>query len=376
MSAPAREGLFRDLYPGAHEHIYLDAAAVGITSTRVRDAMNQTMLHHEHLGIAGADERDHTLTRTRERVASLIGGHSARVAFTQNTSTGLAIAANGIDWAQGDNILVPAGEFPSNFYPWVQLRRHGVELREIPMTEGHADLRSLRSLTDDRTRMLAISAVQYSSGYRYDLAELGEYCRGAGILLVVDATQAAGALDIQAERDGVDLLAISAHKWMLGPLGIGFVHLSEKAMDSLRPSVVGWLSVEHPFDFDHEPLLAQDARRFESGTENAVGLAGLDASISLMLEAGTQTIEDHILDSTEELSTLLDARGWSHLRNPDRTHWSGILISTTGAHDDAMFARLRDAGVRCSRRGGGIRFSPHYYTSSDDLYRIYDLAKL
>jgi len=243
------------------------------------------------------------------------------------------------------------------------------------MVDGHADLGALRLLVDARTRLLAISAVQYSSGYRYDLGALGEFCRASDILLVVDATQAAGAMTIDADGDGIDVLAVSAHKWMLGPLGIGFVHLSPRAMDTLAPSVVGWLSVEHPFDFDHEPRLASSAVRFESGTENAVGLAGLDATVELMLSAGPRAIEEHILDATAELSERLEECGWTTLRDSRRQTWSGILIASSGGDDDAVFARLTAAGIRCSRRGGGIRFSPHYYTSSDDLDRVFDVAR-
>ncbi len=373
MAEALSRPLFRDLYPGADECVYLDVAAVGLISTRVREAMLQTLENHEGLGIAGSEQRAETLALTRRRVAELIGGHTDRVAFTQNTSTGLAIVANGIDWAEGDNILVPAGEFPSNFYPWTQLRRRGIELREVPMIDGHADLGALADLADERTRLLSISAVQYSSGYRYDLAEIGAYCRQAGILFVVDATQAAGALTIDADRDGIDVLAASAHKWMLGPLGIGFVHLSPGAMEALNPSVVGWLSVDRPFDFDHDPILAPDGRRFESGTENAVGIAGLGAAIDLVLTAGRDVVENCVLDATAELSALLIDRGWELRRTPDRRNWSGILIATSGA-DDAMFERLRVAGVRCSLRGGGIRFSPHYFTDPADLHRVHDLV--
>jgi selenocysteine lyase/cysteine desulfurase len=340
----------RALYPGLADQVYLDVAAVGLVSTRVEAAAAEMTAAHARLGAAAGSAWSENVARGRQAVASLIGGSADRVAFTQNTSTGMALVANGIDWAPGDKVVVPAGEFPSAFYPWTQVRRHGVEVREIPMVAGRADLDALPALVDARTRVLAISTVQYTSGYRYDLGRLVACTRDA--LLVVDGTQSVGALTVDIE--GIDVLAVSAHKWMLGPLGIAFVHFSPRAMERLHPSVVGWLSVEQPFDFDHEPRLASDGRRFESGTENAAGIAGLTAAIAIVLEAGIGAVERWILDRTAELAELLGAtpRG------------SGILIAPG---DAALHERLLAAGVRCSLRGGGVRFSPHYYTSRADL---------
>jgi selenocysteine lyase/cysteine desulfurase len=154
---------------------------------------------------------------------------------------------------------------------------------------------------------------------------------------------------------------------MNGPLGIGFVHFSDRAMDRLHPSTVGWLSVEQPYDFDHEPRLAHDARRFESGTENAAGIAGLAAAISTVLELGRHAVEATVLDHTAELQELLATRGLRVLRGPNRGEWSGILTATTGSDDAALYQRLIDNDVRCSLRATGVRFSPHYYNTSDDL---------
>jgi cysteine desulfurase/selenocysteine lyase len=259
----------RALYPGTCEQSYLDAAAIGLVSTRVEAAVADVLRDQTLRGKAAAAKWTATADRTRGLAAELIGGRATNVAFTQNTSTGNALVANGIDWTDGDNIVVPTDEFPSNFYPWTQLRRHGVQVREVPMIDGRADLDLLPGMIDAKTKVVAISAVQYTSGYRYDLGRLGDLCRSRDALLVVDGTQAAGAMVIDADAAGIDALVVSAHKWMNGPLGIGFVHFSDRAMDRLHPSTVGWLSVEHPYDFDHEPRLADDGRRFESGTENA-----------------------------------------------------------------------------------------------------------
>ena len=359
-------GLYRELYPGADAAVYLDAAAVGIVSTRVASAMTDAA-EQATQGIGFARGRDHEIRLTRQAVADLVGGVADRVAFTQNTSTGLALVANGVSWSPGDNLVVPAAEFPSNFYPWTQLRRAGVEVREVPMRDGHAPLDAVAAAVDDRTRVLTVSAVQYSSGHRNDLAGLAEIAHRHAALFVVDGTQSVGALTIDCDATGIDVLAVSAHKWLLGPLGIGFVALSDRAMHELHPSTVGWMSVEEPFAFDHEPQLADDARRFESGTENAAGIAGLRQAVAQVLELGPGVVEKHVLARSAEIEAMLTDLGWSSLRTPDARHWSGILIASSGGDDQAVHARLLEAGVRCSLRGGGIRFSPHYYTGSADV---------
>ncbi|WP_159500242.1 aminotransferase class V-fold PLP-dependent enzyme [Microbacterium sp. 18062] len=369
------DGIHRSLYPGTQEAPYLDAAAVGIISSDVREAILQITADHEANGIgawiAGADPQKALAV---ERLAALVNGSRSSIALTQNTSTGLAIVANGIQWRHGDNIVVPVNEFPSNFYPWTQLRRHGVEIREVPMAEGHALISDFGKLIDDRTRVVAVSAVQYSSGYRYDLRALGDFCRQLDALLVVDGTQALGAMTIDVRASLIDVLVVSAHKWMLGPLGIGFAHFSERALNSLYPSTTGWLSVDRPFDFDHEPKLAVDARRYESGTENAAGIVGISAAVNLVLKAGPAAIESHILHAGAYLAKLLRDLGWRVLNDYGDEHRSGILIASSGRNDAGYHRRLLDNGVRCSLRGGGVRFSPHYFTSSSDLHRVADVV--
>jgi selenocysteine lyase/cysteine desulfurase len=367
----------RALYPGTAEVAYLDSAAVGLISTRVRDAMSAVLLDHQHRGIAAAPGWRVHADYVRASVARLVGGRPEQVAFTQNTSTGLALVTNGLDWGDGDNVVVPAQEFPSNFYPWLQLRRHGVEIREVAMAEGRARIDDLVAALDEGTRVLAISAVQYSSGHRYDLAALAATCRQRDVLLVVDGTQAVGAVTVDVEREGIDVLAVSAHKWLLGPFGIGFTHLSQRAMQRLNPSTVGWLSVEEPFAFDHEPQLAADGRRFESGTENSAGIAGLGATVDLVLELGPQRVEARVLDRAEQLAALLDEAGLDVQLSPRR---SGIVIAgSPGIAPAGLHEHLLAQGIRCSLRGSGLRFSPHYFSGDADLHRaasgVRDLAR-
>lgn len=364
----------RASYPGATNQVYLDVAAVGILSTRSVLAMVDVAQSHADLGIGATGPWRETITHCRQAIAALVGGAGDRVAFTQNTATGLALVINGLDWRQGDNVVVPAGEFPSNFYPWLHLRRKGIQIREVTMLDGHGDLTELRDSIDAHTRVVAVSAVQYSSGYRYDLARIGEACRAHDALLVVDGTQCVGALRMNVDADGVDVLAVSGHKWMLGPFGAGFTHFSERAMDQVSPSVVGWFSVAEPFAFDHEPTFAPDARRFESGTELAANIAGLSAAVDTVHEIGPNRVEQMILGRTEEIADALAQLGLTITRARSHAHWSGIVTATTGPDDADWHARLLDAGVRCSLRNG-LRFAPHIFTNSDDITVVTDIFR-
>ncbi len=223
-------------------------------------------------------------------------------------------------------MVLAAREFPSNYYPWLNLRSRGVDIRPVAAPEGHASIDDIAAAIDRRTRVVTVSAVQYSNGHRYDLAALGELCRERNVLFVVDGTQAVGALRIDVEASGIDVLAVSAHEWMLGPPGIGFVTLSTRALEVIQPSVVGWLSVTDPFAFDYRLDLPASARRFEPGTENAIGVLGLGGTLSLLQELTTTWVEDRILRLTDHMCQQVTARGFMVQSPRHDGQRSGIVI--------------------------------------------------
>jgi cysteine desulfurase/selenocysteine lyase len=356
----------RAQFPAAETSIYFDHAAVGPISIAVSDAI--TAVTHQHLTRGFQKTWRADIERVRGQVAALVGGHVDGVAFVQNTSFGISLAANGIDWADGDNIVLPQHEFPSNCYPWMNLAHRGVELRRVPAASGHADIDDIAAAIDGRTRAVSISYVQYSSGYRYDLAAIGELCHERDVLFVVDGTQAIGALAIDVQQCGVDLLAVSSHKWMLGPHGIGFAVCSDMALDRLRTDIVGWLTVREPFNFDDRLDLPTTAARFEPGTENLLGTFGLGGSIDLIERFGVGWIEQRVLTLTDHLCDALPRAGCRVISDRTAGNRSGIVVFAH--HDvpnDVLHQRLTDAGVRCSVRGGGIRFSPHCYNTVDEI---------
>lgn len=356
----------RDEFPSAQHAVHFDHASVGPISRRAESAMSDAVAHYASHGFDNTWRND--IEIVREQVARFVRSSSGNIAFTQNTTTGLSIAANGLDWQPGDNVVVPEREFPSNFYPWLNLEPRGVQLRRVPAPAGHATIHDIAAAIDHRTRVVTISAVQYSNGHRYDLAAIGELCRQHHTLLVVDGTQSVGALAMNVTDWNIDVLAVSAHKWMLGPSGIGFAHLSDRALERIRPDIVGWLSVRDPFAFDYQLDLPATADRFEPGTENVIGIIGLGAAISLFLEHGTHEIERTILNYTDRLCDELRRTGRDILspRTPGQN--SGIVIfHQAGTDPAALHAQLAAAKIKCAPRGGGIRFSPHAYNNDDDL---------
>jgi len=356
----------RSQFPSAETAIHFDHASVGPIPRRAAEAMVQNAT--EHLG-RGFDPRwRDDVERVRGQVGWLVGSEPQNVAFVQNTSFGVSIVANGLDWRPGDNVVLPAQEFPSNYYPWANLSDRGVELRPVDAPEGHASISDIAAAIDDRTRVIAVSAVQYSNGFRYDLAALGQLGRDRGALVVIDGTQAVGALQVDVGASGIDVLAVSSHKWLLGPPGIGFVALSDRAIDVIRPSVVGWLSVADPFAFDYRLELAPSASRFEPGTENVVGILGLGGTISLLQEFGRSWVERRVLTLTDHLCHEVSARGFRIQSPRHQPNRSGIVIfSKPGTEPESLYVRLTAAGVKCAIRAGGIRFSPHYYNTIDEI---------
>jgi selenocysteine lyase/cysteine desulfurase len=356
----------RAQFPSTGTAVHFDHASVGPISVRVSDAMRDVATVHSASGFQNSWRDD--IEHVRSLIATFVGSTPGNIAFTQNTSTGLSIAANGIDWRRGDNVVLPAQEFPSNHYPWLNLERQGVQLRRVPAPDGNASLDAIAGAIDRNTRVVTVSAVQYSNGHRYDLDALGEACRQHGGLFVVDGTQSVGALTIDCDRSAIDLLAVSSHKWMLGPPGIGFVHVSDRALARIRADIVGWLSVREPFAFDGRLDLPDTADRYEPGTENVIGTLGLGAAVSLFLEHGTEQIEQRVLGLTDRICDRLRRCRHQIVSPRAPAERSGIIIFRAPDRPaEELHARLMAAGIRCAPRNGGIRFSPHFYNNDDDI---------
>src|SRR5438105_12680920 len=362
----------RALYPIARRYAYLDHAAIAPLATPVRSTI-EVLLGRR------ADEPfdlvhwDRLRPQVPGRLAELLSVGPESIAFTKNKTSGLGLVAAGLDWEAGDNIVGVDREFPANIYPWMGLKRKGVELRLYRAEHGRIGVKALVRLCDQRTRVLAISAVQFWSGFRTDLAALSTVLKGRDSLLVVDAVQAVGALRLDLRATPVDFLCAGAQKWLLGPIGVGFAYVGPRMLERLHPIVIGTDSVIRDEEyFDYDLTLKPDARRYEETAPNYPGILGMGAAVNLLLRAGMPAVEQEVLRLADRLRDELPQRGYELLLKPSRpAERSGIVSFRHPRMVPAeLHARLREAGIIISLRADFLRASPHYYNSDADIDRL------
>jgi selenocysteine lyase/cysteine desulfurase len=362
----------RALYPITHRYAYLDHASIAPLATPVRSTMDVFLgrMTEEPFDLA---HWERFRSQVRGRVAELLAVGPESITFTKNTTAGLGLVAAGLDWETGDNIVGVDREFPANIYPWMALKRKGVELRLYRPAQGRIDIKALVRLCDQRTRVLAISAVQFWSGFRTDLAALGTALKGREVLLVVDAIQAVGAMRLDLSAAPVDFLCAGAQKWLLGPIGVGFAYVGSRMLERLTPVTIGTESVVHDEEyFDYDITLKPDARRFEEAAPNYPGILGMGAAVNLLLRAGPAAVEDGVLRLADRLRDELPRRGYELVLKPTLpSERSGIVSFRHPRMVPAeLHTRLREAGVILSLRSDFLRASPHYYNSDEDLNRL------
>lgn len=355
-------------FPIVETCVFLNHAAAGPIPRRSQAAMGEVIADHVGHALLHKDTWDARTRRVRAQAARLLNARPDQIAFIKNTSEGLSLAANGLDWRAGENVVVPGGDFPSVVYPWLNLAERGVEVRRVAARAGRVLVDDIADAIDARSRAVAISTVQFASGFRADLAAIGQLCRDRDLLFVVDGIQSLGALTLDVAACGIDVVAADAHKWLLGPQGIGIFFCSDRALDRLRVRTVGWLSVRDPFAFHYQLDLLPDAGRFEPGTENNIGIYGLGGTLELIEEVGIATIESRVLVLTDLLCAGLARRGYRVVSPREGAERSGIVIfNHADRPTDDLFRRLTAARIAVSVRGGGIRVSPHYYNSEDEI---------
>ena len=269
----ADEALRLREFPVARETAYLAHATVCPLPACARDAVSDYAA-----ACTGGDQEDfvpaNLLRDTRQLAANLIGAELREIALVGPTSLGLSFIAQGIDWQPGDNIIVHGDDYPSNVYPWMALAERGVELKRLePSAPGRIEPEDVFALIDPRTRMTALASCHYVSGYRIDIGAIGRELRSRGILFCVDGIQTVGAFPTPVEH--VDFLAADAHKWMLGPCSAGILYVKREMQDRLKPVVQGWHNLSCPDFIAQETLdYKPDARRYEAGTANLLGIVG------------------------------------------------------------------------------------------------------
>ncbi len=353
-------------------HIYLNHAATSPLSTRVVDAIRRHLEDHSAGTIDTFVSDMKAVAACRSAIARLIHAEAPeRIAFTLNTSDAINIVAAGFPWQSGDRVLLNDHEFPANVHPYLHLRDRGVAIDVLPTRYGVVTPEMVEASLTPRTRIVGLSAVQFLTGSRADLAAIGRLCRDRGVRFVVDGIQAVGAVRLDVQTMCIDALAAGGQKWQMAPLGTGYVYITQELQDMIRQPCKGWLSVADPWQFfKYDQPLAASAQRYEGGTLNSPGLIGMRASLETLLEFGPDAIESHILAITRRLMEHLQSFNELTLLTPeqDRERAGIVTVAASDGRDlTPVFKALERDRISCSLREGKLRFSPHFYTNVHDI---------
>ena len=361
----------RALFPITQRSVYFNHAAISpppITTIRAVEAQLRDV--HEN---GSTNFRSWLAVKedARKLLAKLLGARPGQVAFVRNTSDALSTVANGLNWRAGDNIVTFSREFPSNIYPWLRIRDvFGVEVRMCEEREGRIDLSELESMIDDHTRIVAISHVQYASGFRTDLTRVGKVARRHDALFVVDAIQALGAVPTDVEAEFIDVAAGASHKWLLAPEGVGYLFLSDRARERIQPTLVGWTSVPDPDDYlNFEQGWNRGTLAWETGTGPAALLHGFKASLELLHNSGVQKISGYLEELTDYLCERLEGRNYEVVSSRAAGEKSHIVCirHRGGLSSMALYHHLNQRNIITAPRGDRLRIAPHFYNTATEV---------
>ena len=365
---------FRAEFPLTREWSYLNHASIGPFPTRTVEAVKAfaelfadppAYMHSERADLAGG---------VAAQIGELAGAPANMVAFVPSLADGMNLFANGVDWRDGDNVIIPAEEFPSVVYPFLNLAYKGVSVRFVEKdVAGRTDPARIEAAIDGRTRAVALSHVEFMDGYRNDLSLLAAICRPRGVELFVDVTQSLGAQPVEVAKTGVSGVAAHGYKWLMSSFGIGVVVFGQDALERIRPTYAGRLSVQSGFeDAGYSLNWRPGADRFHTGGLNTMGLTAMSASLSLVTEAGPEWTAAHTSMLNDRLVDGLTSMGYAVVSSMDPAHRSQIVAFSAGSReaDGQLVEDLERANVSVALRGRGVRVSPFFYNTLDDIEKL------
>lgn len=360
----------RDQFPVTDRLVYLNHAAVAPLCRRAADAMRHLAQDALCFGSEHYQEWMDTYQGLRVATARMINASPGEIAIVKNTSEGIATVATGLCWKAGDVVVAFEEEFPANFYPWKRLEARGVEVRWLSIFD---DLNRIDEACKG-ARMLAVSYVQYLSGYRVNLEVIGEICRRRGCLFLVDAIQGLGAFPIDVRAAHIDALSADGHKWLLGPEGCGVLYVRQEVQDQIEPVEFGWTNVAKYYDYaSRDMALRSDAGRYECGTLNTIGCYGLRAAIEFLLDAAIENVSPAVQALGDRVHEGVTALGFETLGRRSRETGAGIVsFRKQGVDSRVIVSRLRDAGIITAPRQGWVRCAPHFYIAPGEIDRMLD----
>jgi cysteine desulfurase / selenocysteine lyase len=359
---------YRDEFPVTQNLIYLNHAAVAPLPRRSAQAMQDWAADALQFGSLHYDKWLDTFEGLRVSAARLINAQRGEIALVKNTSEGISMVAQGLDWHPGDRIVAFDEEFPANYYPWLRLESKRCYVEWLSCSDPLEKI----DLACTGAKLLAISFVQYLSGFRADLKAIGEICRRRGCFFFVDAIQGLGAFPLDVEAAYIDALAADGHKWLLGPEGCGILYVRKSRQDSIFPQEFGWTTVAGYNDYSSRDMaLRQDAGRYECGTLNTIGCHGLKASLDLLLEAGVERIAPVVQALADRLVTGAMNKGYQILGDRTPANAAGIVaLQKPGIDSRKLVQELKQKGIIAAPRQGWVRFSPHFYISPEEIDRV------
>ena len=364
---------FREQMPVTGQCAYLDHAAVGPLTGPAAQAMQKYIQQVVSTGDLNWPSWFAQVEDTRQSATELIGATTDEIALVHSTTEGITYVSEGLDWKAGDNVVIPAGEFPANVYPWMNLADKGVELRQVEMPAGNFDYQKLEDACDQRTRLVSVSWVGFANGYRLDPTIVADLAHRQGAYFLLDAIQGLGVFPLDVRQSNIDFLSADGHKWMLGPEGAGLAYIRQELLSELRPNIVGWNSVVDRYNFQKiDMTLRPVAARYEAGSQNMVGQIGLGASLRVFLDLKINEgeIAQQVVGRTLYLKQCLQDRGMEVLEIPTENQTGILLFNVPGIPPEIVRERLVQQNVICSCRGGKVRVAIHGYNQTEDFDRL------
>jgi selenocysteine lyase/cysteine desulfurase len=361
----------RNLWPTLDSMTFLNTASAGVPSQPVLDAMNEYMVRRTEANW-GAQDTANLYSQVKTALSQLLGGTQSQYAFVASTSFGISGFGNAIEYPNNSNVVLCDMEFPSNYIPWqIICRKKGIELRIVKSKDGVATVDAFADQVDENTRILAVSHVQFGTGYKSDLGKLAKLVHSQNGFLVADIIQSAGWEVIDLPSLDVDFAAGQATKWLAGPIGAGFAYVKEEILDELEPSFGGWHSVEDHRNFEYfERKIKNDASKFEGGSPPLVAYAGFNQSLKIQLSTSSSSIRAIAMNNADYLRKQLQEHDIDYFEYGS-DHNSPIVSCKPDNVEDLESTLLKDR-IITSTRNGRLRVSPHFYNYDDEIDRLVD----
>ncbi len=364
----------RALFPVAQRAVYLNHAAISPPPISTIRAVEAQLKDVHESGSANFRSWLAVKEHARELLAKLLGARPEQVAFVRNTSDALSTVANGLNWRAGDNLVTFRRDFPSNIYPWLRIRDlFGVEVRMCDERDGRIEFSDIASLIDGNTRIVAISQVQYASGFRIDLKRLGQLARQHDALFVVDVIQALGVVPIDVESEYIDVAAGAGHKWLLTPEGVGYLYLSDRARGRIQPTLVGWVSVPDPDDYlNFDQGWSRGTLAWDTGTAPMSLIHGFKASLELLSGLGVDRVANYLEELTDYLCERLEGKPYEIVssRAPGEKSQIVCIRHLGGLSALGLYAHLMQRKIVTAPRNDRLRISPHLYNTSQEIDEV------